>query len=132
MIPHNEVHNGNWVQISLDGQVMTGKVERKSVEMVGVAAEGELGWYYPEELTPILLDEAWLKYFNFEKSNDPQVNGTGLAYKKGLFHLYYPDKNSKAHAIMSCHGSPDVEVHHELSVNEFQNKYHMMTKVFVE
>ncbi|TAN12507.1 MAG: hypothetical protein EPN37_15385, partial [Chitinophagaceae bacterium] len=70
MIPHNEVHNGNWVQISLDGQVMTGKVERKSVEMVGVAAEGEVGWYYPEELTPILLDEAWLKYFNFERSND--------------------------------------------------------------
>lgn len=132
MIPHNEVHNGNWVQISLDGQVMTGKVERKSVEMVGVAAEGELVWYYPEELTPILLDEAWLKYFNFERSNDPQVNGTGLAYKKGPFHLYYPDKNSKAHAIMSCHGSHDVEVHHELSVNEFQNKYHMMTKVFVE
>ncbi|TAN01546.1 MAG: hypothetical protein EPN39_01895 [Chitinophagaceae bacterium] len=132
MIPHNEVHNGNWVQISVDGQQMTGKVARKSVEMIGVATEAELGWYYPEDLNPILLTEDWLGYFHLEKFDDPQVDGTGLAYKKGLFHLFYPDKNDKSHVIMTCHGSHDVELHHELSVNEFQNKYHMMTKVFVE
>lgn len=132
MIPHNEVHNGNWVQISLDGQQMTGKVERKSVEMIGVATEAELGWYYPEELNPILLTEDWLHYFRFERTHDSQTDRSGLTFKKGLFRVFYPDKNNKSHVILSVHGSHDVELHHEMSVNEFQNSYHMMTKVFVE
>lgn len=132
MIPIHEVAVGNWVQISLDGQLMVGKVERKSVERIGVAAEGELGWYYPEEILAIPLTEEWLFYFNFEPSKDPSLNGTGKAYTHGPFVMHFPDKNNDSHIILTSHGSHDKEFHHKLWVHEFQNHYHEMTKVFIE
>ena len=132
MIPIHEVSLGNWVQISLDGQMLTGRVDRKSVERVGVSAEGEMGWYFPEDVYPILLTEDWLLHFNFEKSNDPALNGTGRMYVLGPFILRYPDKDNEAYVILSCHGTHDRELRHKLTVHEFQNHYHGMTKVFIE
>jgi len=132
MVPINDVSLGNWLQISLDGQRMAGKVERKSVERIGIAAEGELGWYFPEEVEAIPLTEEWLSYFNFEQSNDPSLNGSGKAYVHGPFVLHYPDKNDDSHIILTCHGSHDKIFHRKLPVHEFQNHYHEMTKVFIE
>jgi hypothetical protein len=130
MIPHNEVSSGNWIQVNLDGQLVTGKVERKSAERVGVMAESEIGWFYPEDIFPIPLTEDWLFYFDFEQMNDTPENGE-LYYKHGPFLLQYPDKNNKNLIRLSCHGSYPREFRDGLSVHELQNHYHGMTKVFI-
>lgn len=132
MIPIHDVSLGNWVQVLLDGQLLTGKVERKSVERIGVAAEGELGWYFPQDVSAIPLSEDWLGFLDFAKSTDPSLNGTGKAYVHGPFVIHFPDKDDESHSIMTCHGSHDKEFHHKLQVHEFQNHYHEMTKVFIE
>lgn len=116
----------------LDGQLLTGKVERKSVERIAVAAEGELGWYFPEDVTAIPLTEDWLFFFNFQEVHDPSMNGTGKAYMHGPFILYFPDKGNQDHSVMTAHGSHEKEIRHLLQVHELQNHYHEMTKVFIE
>lgn len=132
MIPMHEVSLGNWLQINLDGQLLVGRVERKSVERIGVATEAELGWYFPQEVFAIPLTEDWLYYFNFQDSTDSELNGSGRAYTHGPFLLHYPDKGNNAHIILSCHGVHDEEFHKPLFVHELQNHYHEMTKVFIE
>ena len=132
MVPIHEVSNGNWLQVSLDGQLLTGKVLRKSVERIGVEAEGELGWYFPTDVYSIPLTEDWLMFFDFKKSTDPSLDGVAKAYEHGPFVLHFPDKNDESHSILTCHSSHDKEFHHKMDVHEFQNHYHEMTKVFIE
>lgn len=132
MIPINEVSLGNWVQINLDGQLLVGKVERKSVERIGVASEAELGWYFPDDVYPIPLNEEWLYFLQFKDSADPELNGYGRAYTHGPFLLHYPDKNNDAYAVLSCHGVHNQEIKRRMSVHDLQNHYHEMTKVFIE
>ena len=132
MIPINEVSLGNWVQVNVDGQLLTGKVQRKSVERIGVASEAELGWYFPQDVFPIPLNEDWLYYFNFKDSTDPELIGDGRAYIHGPFVLHYPNKIDDAYAVLSCHGVHNQIIKRPMSVHELQNHYHEMTKVFVE
>jgi hypothetical protein len=132
MIPIHDVSLGNWVQINLDGQTFAGRVDRKSVERIGVSAEGEMGWYFPEDIDPIPLTEDWLYRFNFQKSDDPALDGSGKAFTHGPFVIYYPNKEDDSYIILSCHGVHDEEFHHRLPVHEFQNHYHEMTKVFIQ
>jgi hypothetical protein len=117
--------------VNLDSQLVTGKVERKSVERIGVMAESEMGWFYPENVFPIPLTEDWLFHFDFEKVDEPSENGE-LIYKHGPFLLQYLDKNNKNLIRLTCHGSFPREFREGLAVHELQNHYHGMTKVFIE
>lgn len=132
MIPLQQISLGNWIQVNLDGQLLAGKVSRKSVERIGVAVEAELGWFFPDDVFPIPLTEEWLYYFDFKDSVDPELNGTGKAYTHGPFLLHYPDKENEGRIVLSCHGVHDKVLKKPLSVHELQNHYHEMTKVFIE
>lgn len=129
MVDINEIHLGNWVQVEVEGERLTGKVERKSVERIGVNARDELAWYFPKDVFPIRLTTDWLEHFDFveEESKDGE-----LAYRHGPFKLTYPDKDNKQHIILSCHGAHSRDFQEGLYVHDLQNHYHGMTKVFIE
>ncbi len=131
MVDIHNVHLGNWVQVEVEGERFTGKVERKSVERIGVVVKKELGWYYPKDVFPILLDEEWLKFFDF--ALEPSDNGS-LVYRHGhsTFTLTYPDKENKNRIILDCHGAHFREFEDGLYVHDLQNHYHGMTKVLIE
>lgn len=129
MIPINEVSVGNWVQVNLDGQLLTGKVQRKSVERIGVLSEAELGWYLPRDVYPIPLNEEWLYFLDFKDSTDPELMGEGKAYVHGPFILHYPNKDDDSYAILSCHGVHDQTIKRHMGVHDLQNHYNEMTKV---
>ncbi len=129
MVDINEIHLGNWVQVEIEGERLTGKVKRKSVERIGVEVNEELGWYYPKDVYPILLTEDWLKHFEFQQ--EEEVDGVQV-YNHGNFKMIYPNKENRQHMLLRCHGSHAREFHDGLYVHTLQNHYHGMTKVFIE
>ncbi len=131
MVPLQEIKSGDWVKVMLDGQLVEGQVEQKSVERAAVAAEGEVSWYLPGQIHALPLTEDWLYRFDFEKSEDPELNGEGQAYVHGPFVLRYPEKDNPLYIRLSCHGEHDREFRNGLFVHQFQNHYHGMTKVYI-
>lgn len=129
MVNYNDIHLGNWVRVDIEGEHHTGKVERKSVERIGVKVGEELGWYYPKDVFPILLTDEWLEHFEFQKGESS--NGE-LLYEHGPFKLIYPDKNNKQVIHLRCHGAHERDFNDGLFVHTLQNHYHAMTKVFIE
>ena len=129
MVNINDIHLGNWVQVEIEGEKLTGKVERKSVERIGVQVKEELGWYFPKDVFPILLTEDWLKHFEFIK--EAETNGA-VTYNHGPFQLVFPDKENKQYILLRAHGAHGREFKDGLYVHTLQNHYHGMTKVFIE
>lgn len=129
MVDINDIHLGNWVQVDIEGEHLTGKVERKSVERIGIKVKEELGWFRSENVYPILLTEEWLTKLEFVK--EESQNGS-LTYRKSRFSLTYPEEGNKQHVLLECHGSHPRELDEVFHVHTLQNHYHEMTKVFLE
>ena|SRR5690625_4407240 len=130
MIEHSEIQVGNWIQVEVENELQTRQVEHLSVERIGTKDGEKSGWFFPEEVFPIKVNDEWLKFLGFEE--EASENGA-LTYRKGdtTFTLTYPDKNDKETIVLDCHGSHKRELSEVLYVHTLQNHFHGMTKVYI-
>ena len=133
MIPLHHVKEGNWIEVTNEGQDLEVEVTQVSYERIAVNIKGKEIWFDPEEVRPIPFTEAWLQRFHFVRSEDPEIlKGAARAYTHGPFIVRFLEAGSAQHLELECHGEHNRDFQHGLMVHEFQNHYHGMTKVFIE
>lgn len=128
MIKFNELKPGDIVMAEYDGKLHEGEVLQLNGDEKQVCVhimEVQDFWFETSQLHPIMLDEAQLFKLGFQK----QVNDDGtVKYLKGAFRMLVPQSAGFTNFEMWYREDHRV-ITHPISVHEFQNKYHDMTKV---
>lgn len=131
MIKYNELKVGDIVLAEYDGNWQEGQVvdlngdEKQVCVQIGDLAEF---WFEPTQLRPIMLDEAQLFRLGFQK----QQNDDGsIKYMHGAFRIMLTEANNFSDFEM-WYREDKRRVTHVLTLHEFQNRYHDMTKVYLD
>lgn len=126
MVDIRYVRPGNWLTAKVGGEHKAIVVKHIEEGKVETEVSEDEKWFSAEELFPILLDENWLKFLNFQQVESEPGS---LKYERGPFTLTYPDKNNKLHVKLETMGEYPRNVEGEVSVHVIQNHYDDMIKM---
>jgi hypothetical protein len=127
MIKLSDLKPGDIVMAEYEGQRWEGVVKELNREDKEICVETSVQefWFKPEEVYPIVLDEAQLMKLGFEK----QENDDGsVKYSKNSFRILVPKKDDFSN-IEIWWREDKRRLHQAIYVHELQNHYLSMTKV---
>jgi hypothetical protein len=127
MIKFNELKVGDIVNAEYEGTIKEGEVidlDRED-KLVCVQSDIQEFWYEEKHLFPILVDDAQLKKFGFEKMENS--DGT-VKYMKDAFRILLPHKDDFS-SFEIWYREDRRHIAHPINVHELQNHYSGMTKV---
>ena len=129
MIKIGQLQTGDIVMVNDEGQMREGVVVNKDIaeNLIKVDNGIQEFWYQPQDLYPVVLDDAQLLKLGFEKE---QIDGA-IKYKKGAFRLV-TDHPSSFSKIEMWYREDRRNFNNPISVHELQNLHLQMTKVPLE
>jgi hypothetical protein len=129
MIKIGQLQAGDIVMVNDEGQMREGVVVNKDIaeNLIKVDNGIQEFWYQPQDLYPVVLDDAQLLKLGFEKE---QIDGA-IKYKKGAFRLV-TDHPSSFSKIEMWYREDRRNFNNPISVHELQNLHLQMTKVPLE
>src|SRR5687767_5039734 len=129
MIKIGQLQAGDIVMVNDEGQIREGVVVNKDIaeNLIKVDNGIQEFWYQPQDLYPVVLDDAQLLKLGFEKE---QIDGA-IKYKKGAFRLV-TDHPSSFSKIEMWYREDRRNFNNPISVHELQNLHLQMTKVPLE
>ena len=129
MIKIGQLQAGDIVTVNDEGQMREGVVVNKDIaeNLIKVDNGIQEFWYQPQDLYPVVLDDAQLLKLGFEKE---QIDGA-IKYKKGAFRIV-TDHPSSFSKIEMWYREDRRNFHNPISVHELQNLHLQMTKVPLE
>jgi hypothetical protein len=127
MIKYNELKVGDLVMVEYDGNRMEGEVMdlNGDEKQVCVKTEAQDFWYETSNLYPIPLDESQLFKLGFQKNDNEDGS---VKYMKGAFRVLIHQPNAFSNFEM-WYREDRRHINEPISLHEFQNKYHDMTKI---
>jgi hypothetical protein len=127
MIKLSELKPGDIVMAENEGQRWEGVVKELNREDKEVCIETSVQefWFKPEELFPILLDEAQLTKLGFASKENEDGS---VKYSKDSFRILVPKKGDFSN-IEIWWREDKRRLHQAIYVHELQNHYLSMTKV---
>jgi hypothetical protein len=127
MIKFNELKVGDLVMVEYDGNKLEGEVTDLNGDEKQVCVETEVQdfWYETSHLYPITLDEGQLFKLGFQKHENEDGS---VKYMKGAFRVLIHQPGSFSDFEM-WYREDRRHINEVISVHEFQNKYHDMTKI---
>ncbi|PWT95711.1 MAG: hypothetical protein C5B52_17190 [Bacteroidetes bacterium] len=132
MIKLSEIKVGDIVNARFEDVVNTGEVlqvDREEKKALVTHGDTEY-WYDINDLSAVSFSIDTLGQMGFRKSEDPSLNGTGLAYIKGPFIVRFPDKTNTKHMVLT-YRDEHRDLNGDLFVHQFQNHYHSMTNFHI-
>lgn len=127
MIKFNELKVGDLVMVEYDGNKLEGEVTDLNGDEKQVCVETDVQdfWYETSHLYPITLDESQLFKLGFQKHDNEDGS---VKYSKGAFRvlIHHPGSFSD---FEIWYREDRRHINEVISVHEFQNKYHDMTKI---
>ena len=129
MIKIGQLQQGDIVMVNDEGLMREGVVVGKDIaeNLIQVDNGIQEFWYQPQDLYPVVLDDAQLLKLGFEKE---QIDGA-IKYKKGAFRLV-TDHPSSFSKIEMWYREDRRNFNNPISVHELQNLHLQMTKVPLE
>ncbi len=130
MLKLNELKVGDIVMAEYDGQYKEGEItniDRIDAKVCIENGEGQEFWYDAAHVKSIPLDEAQLFKLGFQK----QENSDGsVKYLKGAFRVLIHQPGNFSTFEM-WYREDQRHITTPISVHDFQNKYHDMTKIIL-
>lgn len=128
MIKYNELKVGDLVLAEYDGNLKEGEVVGLNGDEKQVCVqidEMQEFWFQPDQLSPVMLDEAQLFRMGFQK----HANDDGsIKYMHGAFRVLLAKPNNFGEFDI-WYREDRRHIVHPIKLHEFQNHYYDMTKV---